>query len=238
MANISAKKTVSELHKHTDPKKAAFFPKFFKTAKGEYGEGDIFIGVTVPHIRAVAKNFMALSLSEVGKLIKSKIHEERLVALFILTYQFEKGDEKAKKDIYMFYLKNRKHINNWDLVDASSYKIVGQYLLNRDRDMLYKLAKSDLIWDRRIAIVSTLAFIRQSDLKDAFKLSEMLLGDNEDLIHKASGWMLREAGKKDTKALEKFLGKHHNKMPRTMLRYAIEILPEKKRQMFLKGKRG
>lgn len=236
MTSLTAKNLQTDLKKYINPDKAQFFPMFFKTGKGQYGGGDKFLGVTVPDCRAVAKKYNMLSLNEVGKILKSKIHEERLTALFILVSQFEKGDEETKKRLYGYYLKKLKYVNNWDLVDASAYKIAGQYLKNQDRKQLYKLANSKSIWSRRVAIVSTLAFIRQSDLEDTFKISEILLEDKEDLIHKAVGWMLREAGKKDEKALVNFLKAHYKYMPRTALRYAIERFSEKTRKKYLQGK--
>lgn len=226
----------NDLHKFADTEKAIFLQRFFKTGKGEYAEGDILIGVTVPQSRAIAKKYFNISLTDNIKLIRSKIHEERLVALFILCDKFNKGNEDEKKKIYKLYLDNTKFINNWDLVDSSAYKIVGEYLLNRDRSILYKLVKSKLLWDRRIAVISTLAFIKKGQLIDTFLLSELLLNDKEDLMHKACGWMMREAGKFDITLVEEFIIKNYNKMPRTMLRYAIEKFPEAKRKSFLQGK--
>lgn len=235
MTNLSVKNAVSELSKYANSDKALIYQRFFKTNKGEYGEGDKFIGVSVPVVRSVASNSKGLTLFEIEKLLKSKIHEHRLTALIILTIQFEKSDQKAKQKIYRFYLRNRRFINNWDLVDASSYKIVGKYLQSRNKEILYKLAKSKSLWDRRIAIVSTLAFIKDEQHEDTFAISKLLLNDKEDLIHKAVGWMLREAGKKDVAALEGFLAKHYSIMPRTALRYAIEKFPKERRQKYLRG---
>lgn len=236
MTKISAKNVSFALTKCINPEKAIFFPKFFRTKKGEYGEEDLFIGVTVPDTREVAKKFKTLQLSEVEKLLQSKIHEERLVALFILIHQFEKGDERTKDKIYRFYLLNKAYVNNWDLVDASAYKIVGAHLIDRDKHILYKMAKSRLLWDRRIAIVSTFTFIKAGKLNDTFKIAKLLLDDNEDLIRKAVGWMLREAGKKDVEMLKQFLKIHYKNMPRTMLRYAIEKFPQNLRLKYLQGK--
>lgn len=226
----------SDLQNYADADKAVFLQKFFKTGKGEYAEGDILIGVTVPQSRVIAKKYYNISLGDNIKLLHSKIHEERLVALFILCDKFKRGNEDEKKTIYKLYLDNTKYINNWDLVDSSAYKIVGEYLLNRQRSILYKLVKSELLWDRRIAIVSTFAFIKNGQLIDTFILSELLLNDKEDLMHKACGWMMREAGKYDITLVEEFIIKNYNKMPRTMLRYAIEKFPEKRRKSFLQGK--
>lgn len=226
----------NDLHKLADKEKAIFLQRFFKTGKGEYAEGDILIGVTVPNSRKIAKKYFNISLDDTIKLLHSKIHEERLVALFILCEKFKKGNEAEKKNIYKLYLTNTKFINNWDLVDSSAYKIVGEYLLNRDRSILYKLVKSKLLWDRRIAVIATLAFIKNGQLIDTFLLSELLLNDKEDLMHKACGWMMREAGKFDITLVEEFIIKNYFQMPRTMLRYAIEKFPEEKRKSFLLGK--
>ncbi len=207
---------------------------YFKTKKGQYGYGDIFIGVTVPEQRKIAKQFAGLSLTEVQKLLKSKIHEHRLTALFILVAKFNLGGKEVCKQIFNLYIKNTKHINNWDLVDSSAPYIVGGYLSDKPRVILYKLVKSKNLWERRISILATLYFIvKQNDFKDAFKIAEILFSDKHDLIHKAVGWMLREVGKKDEKVLTQFLDKHKKKMPRTTLRYAIERFSENKRQKYL-----
>ncbi|HEX7358667.1 MAG TPA: DNA alkylation repair protein [Ignavibacteriaceae bacterium] len=209
--------------------------RFFKTGKGEYGEGDIFYGIKVPQQRIIAKKFKDLSLDDLKILILSKIHEERLIAAFILVYQYEKGDDKKKKTIFDFYLKNRKGINNWDLVDLSAPRIVGEYLLDKDKDILYKFAKSKDLWEKRIAILSTFTFIRHGWFEDTLNIARILLNDKYDLIHKAVGWMLREVGNRDMKSEEEFLIQHYKTMPRTMLRYAIEKFPEQKRKAYLKG---
>lgn len=222
------------LLKYSSPERQAFLPKFFKTEKGEYAEGDLFIGVTVPEQRVIAKQFKDLPYSELKKMLADPYHEVRLVALLILTHRYEKADERGKKEAVDFYLSHLKGVNNWDLVDLSSYKILGDWLLKRDRKILYKYAKSTNLWERRIAMVSTFAFIRQGDLGDVFSIAELLLSDTHDLMHKAVGWMLREAGKRDVNALQFFLEKHRARMPRTMLRYAIERFPEQKRQQYLK----
>ncbi len=225
-----------ELEKYINPEKAKFPPRFFKTGKGEYGEGDIFIGVTVPDCKTVALKYKGTSLEEVLKLLKSPIHEERLIALFILTEQFRKGDKRKKLEIYDLYLNNTKFINNWDLVDSSAYKIVGTFLLDKERKILYQLAESKHIWERRIAIVSTMIFIRNNQLDDTLKISEKLLKDKHDLIQKAVGWLLRELGKKDQRLLANFIKKHYIQIPRTTLRYAIERFSEKEKKDFLSGK--
>lgn len=224
---------VNDLQKYSSPQKAKILSRFFKTGKGEYGEGDIFLGVIVPQQRLVAKKYKHADLKTVKKLLYSKIHEHRLTALLILIYQLKKADETKKKEFFDFYLKNTRDINNWDLVDLSCRDIIGEYLLDKDRKILYQLAKSKNLWERRIAIISTSAFIRKGELQDTLRVSKILLKDKHDLIHKAVGWMLREAGKKDEKALENFLNKYYKKMPRTMLRYSIEKFSEDKRKKYL-----
>lgn len=217
------------------PEQAAVLARFFKTGPGQYGEGDRFIGVKVPVIRKVAKDFRHLSPPEIESLLHSAIHEERLLALVILVGQFEKGDDGTRKSIYDLYLANTPYINNWDLVDLSAPQIVGGYLETRSRKPLDRLAKSASLWERRISIVATHRFIRHGEFSDTLRIAERLLGDKEDLIHKATGWMLREVGKRDVAALEEFLGKHCRVMPRTMLRYAIERLTEENRRKYLSG---
>lgn len=225
-----------ELKSKADNPLGKKYARFFKTGKGEYGEGDIFIGLRVPILHQTAKKYLNLSLIQVEKLLQSKIHEFRLTALLILTYKFPKAEEKEKKQIYSLYLKNTKYINNWDLVDLSAPKIVGAYLLDKieKRKILYKLAKSKSLWEQRISILSTFTFIREKDFTDALKISKILLHHPHDLIHKAVGWMLREVGKRNQKTEEKFLKKHYQTMPRTMLRYAIEKFSDKKRKLYLK----
>jgi len=227
----------SDLNKLKNPEKAKLLQGFFKTGKGEYGGGDIFLGITVPESRKIAIKYKNLSLEEVEQLLKSKIHEERLIALLILVHNYQNHKEK-RSVIYNFYLKsaNNNYINNWDLVDLSSHQILGHYLLDKDRSILYKLAKSSNIWEKRISIISTFQFIKNNQFFDTIKISEILLNDKHDLIHKAVGWMLREIGKKDESVLIKFLNKHYKSMPRTTLRYAIERFPEKTRKRFLLGK--
>lgn len=220
-----------ELRKCADKKKAVLLRGFFKTGPGEYGQGDVFLGVTVPCARKVAKEFQGLSLAGVAGLLKSPVHEERLLALLILIRQFLKAGEDKQRRIYEFYLRHTRFINNWDLVDLSSGHIVGMYLLDKEKQPLYRLAKSASLWERRIAMVATMAFIKHKKLDDTFAIAEMLLSDSHDLIHKATGWMLREAGKRDARRLESFLRRHLRVMPRTMLRYAIEKFPEPKRRL-------
>ena len=225
-----------EMAKMANSKIAEHSQRCFKTAKGEYGYGDIFIGIRVPELRKLAKNYIDLSLIETKKLIKSKIHEERLTGLLILMNKYQKSKDEAEKNkLYDIYTKHFKYINNWDLVDVTCPRIVGAQLLDKDRSILYEWAESEHLWTRRIAIMANWWFIRANDLNDVFKLSKILLKDEHDLIHKAVGWMLREAGKKDLKALEAFLKKHYKTMPRTMLRYAIEKFPEAKRKRYLNG---
>lgn len=225
-----------ELNSHATPQKARILQGFFKTGPGQYGEGDIFIGVTVPQVRAIAKQFLDLPARDLTQLFHSKIHEERLLALVILVLRFARSDELQQKKIYDFYLKNTRYINNWDLVDLSAKQIVGAYLIDRDKTVLYRLAKSPLLWERRIAIISTFYFIERKHFEDTFGIARILLKDQHDLIHKAVGWMLREVGKKDQVAEEKFLFELYRHMPRTMLRYAIERFPPTLRQAYLLGK--
>jgi 3-methyladenine DNA glycosylase AlkD len=216
-----------ELESLKNPKKAKDLQRFFKTGKGEYGEGDIFLGIVVPLQRRVAKKYSDLSLADLQKLLDKKIHEFRLTALFILT------EKELNKEIFDFYLRNTKNINNWDLVDLSAPKILGEYLINKDKKILYKLAGSKSLWERRIAVLATFTFIDHNDFRDSLKIAEKLINDEHDLIHKAAGWGLREVGKRDLKTEEDFLKKYYKKMPRTMLRYAIEKFPEKKRRAYL-----
>lgn len=225
-----------EIKKAAKPKQAKILQRFFKTGKGEYGEGDIFLGIKVPIQRKIAKKYNNLSLVDLKKLINSKIHEHRLIALFVLIDQYKRGDKQKEKKIFNFYLKNIKYINNWDLVDLSAPNIVGCFLLDKERDVLYRLAKSKNLWQRRIAIVSTFTFIRNQQFNDTLEISRILLSDKYDLIHKAVGWMLREVGKRDQKIEEKFLNKYYQKMPRTILRYAIEKFSPMKRRLYLRKK--
>lgn len=217
-----------------NPEKAKLLQRFFKTGPGQYGEGDIFLGLVVPIQREISKGYIDLTLVDLQKLIKSKIHEERMISLFILIQKYNKAKDKTEKQKYFdFYLKNAKKINNWDLVDLSAPNIVGNYLLDKPRKILYKLVKSENLWERRIAVLATFAFIREKDFRDALKIAQILLHDKHDLINKAVGWMLREVGKRDLAILEKFLQDRCKTMPRTMLRYAIEKMDEKKRKQYL-----
>ena len=239
-----------KLSKLRNKEKATLLSRFFKTGKGEYGEGDIFWGVNVPEQRKIAKESLNLSFKELQELLENPVHEFRLTSLLILTYKYKSKikNQKSKfkvesqnsnlierenKQIFNFYIKNIKYINNWDLVDVSCHKIVGAYLFDKDRKQLYKLAHSKKLWEKRIAIISTFYFIARNDFSDSIKIAEILLSDKHDLIHKAVGWMLREVGKRDENLLHNFLKKNIKKMPRTSLRYAIERLPNEFRQYYL-----
>jgi len=224
-----------ELSDAADPERARNLAWFFKTGKGQYGEGDEFCGITVPVMRKLAKRSTHLKLTDVEKLLSSRVHEHRFTALEILVFQYEAGDRAARQKIFDFYLQHTRYINNWDLVDTSAPYIVGEHLVSRSRRILYSLAKSPGLWERRIAMVATMALIRRDDLEDAFAIAALLLGDKHDLIHKAVGWMLREAGKSSTPALLDFLERNYSAMPRTALRYAIERLPGPQRKRILKG---
>lgn len=232
---MSLTKLKQELKSLANPKLAKNLARFFKTGPGEYGEGDIFLGIKVPDQRKVAKKYRDLSLAQVEKLLQNKIHEYHLVALLILVEKYQKSSPQEQKQIVNLYLKNTQYINNWDLVDLSAPKIVGAYLLDKPekRNLLYKLAQSKDLWKKRISVLSTFSFIKVNQFSDALKISKILLHDEHDLIHKAVGWMLREVGKKNQKIEEKFLKKHYQTMPRTMLRYAIERFSEKKRKFYL-----
>ena len=209
--------------------------RFFKTGKGEYGEGDRFIGVRMPVIRALAKELRDIPIARCSALLRDPIHEARLLALIILTLQYKHGTKEMQKQIYTEYLASTTYVNNWDLVDASAHLILGPYLESRPRKPLYQLVRSKNLWERRIAIMATFHFIRGEDFSDTLALAEQVLADPEDLIHKVSGWMLREVGNRDLEALRGFLEQHVQAMPRTMLRYAIEKLPKPERQRWLKA---
>lgn len=223
------------LQKLGDKNQAENSARYFKTGPGEYGEGDIFRGIRVPQIRKLAKEYRDIPLSAIETLLGSPIHEERLLALLILVLLFPKGDAAAQKEIYELYLRNTQFINNWDLVDASAQHIVGPFLAARSKKPLYRLATSTHIWERRIAVMATFHFIRQKEFMETLRIADMLITDTEDLIHKAVGWMLREVGKRDLQTEEEFLKSRYKKMPRTMLRYAIEKFPTAKRQRYLRG---
>jgi 3-methyladenine DNA glycosylase AlkD len=223
-----------DLQKIASKRQAEISQRFFKTGKGQYGEGDVFIGVKVAPQRKIAMKYITLDNSEIVNLLHSEVHEHRLTALLIFIYKYKKETATGKKKIYNLYLKNTKYINNWDLVDVTTPNIVGDFLLDKQRNVLYKLVGSKNLWERRISVLATFAFIKQNDFKDTLKIARLLLGDKHDLIHKAVGWMLREVGKRDIKAEIKFLDKNSHRMARTTLRYAIEKFPEKKRLYYLR----
>lgn len=223
-----------DLRKLADPVKGKILQRFFKTGPGEYAEGDKFLGVTVPQQRLVARRHRGIPLGEIRKLLRSKIHEERLVALLLLVWQYPRTDRRGRRSIFELYVRNTRYINNWDLVDCSAHHIVGPWLEKRPRALLDKFARSSSLWERRIAMLATLHFIRQDSFSDALRIARILLRDEHDLIHKAVGWMLREIGNRDRAAEKAFLKKHASVMPRTMLRYAIEKFPEPLRQRYLR----
>ncbi len=227
-----------ELARAADPEKAAFYPRFFKTGPGEYAEGDVFLGVTVPEQRRIARRHKDLPLEPLGALLRSEVHEHRLTGFLILVTRFERADEAGRSRLFAFCREHLAGLNNWDLVDTVAPPLLGAYLLEHPelKPLLYELARSPVLWERRIAIMSTLAFIRAGDFKDTLKLAELLLHDEHDLIHKAVGWMLREVGNRDLASEESFLDRHAGEMPRTMLRYAIEKFPKAKREHYLKLK--
>ena len=228
------KTITSELQALSNAEKRGIFPRFFKAGKGEYGEGDRFLGVTVPNIRAIAKLHKDISIEEIRELILSEWHEVRLCALIIMVEKSKKKDEALRKELFNLYLSQTKRINNWDLVDLSCRFIIGEYLLDKSRDILYQLAQSPLLWDNRIAIVSTYAFIRKGQLEDTYALSDLMMQHPHDLMHKAIGWMLREAGKRNPERLYDYVMSHRADMPRTMLRYAIEKFSPKERAILMK----
>lgn len=218
-----------------DPAKKDFLPRFFKTGPGQYGEGDIFLGVTVPQTRLIVKKYRTLPLPEAEKLLHSPLHECRLAALLIMVTQYQKADEATRKKIVDLYLRNTAYVNNWDLVDSSAPYILGAWLDGKDASILDTLAASGDLWEERIAIVATQYFIRKGDFSHTLRIAEQLINHKHDLIHKAVGWMLREVGKKDVSVLESFLKKHSQTMPRTALRYAIEKFDEPQRKAYLRG---
>jgi len=226
------KEIKKEINSHIDSKYVKLYPRFFKTGNGEYGANDKFIGVRVPILRKIAQKYDNLRLKEIELLLHSDIHEYRFIALVLLINKY-RANAELKEKIFNIYIKNYKYINNWDLVDISAPHISGDFLLNKSRGILYEFSKSSNLWKRRIAIVSCFSFIRNNDFKDILKIARFLLSDEHDLIHKATGWMLREVGKRDTELLEDFLNKYHHKMPRICLRYAIERMDEKKRKRYL-----
>lgn len=230
---MKAKDVIRELNIFAKFATAKTTSNFFKTGKGEYSEGDIFIGVSVPEQRRIAKRYIDIDLIELLKLLKSKVHEHRLTGLEILVMKYEEAESAEKKKLVNFYLKNLASVNNWDLVDASASYILGDFLISNDRKILYKLVKSKNLWERRVAIVSTWALIRNGEFKDTIELSKILLSDKHDLIHKATGWMLREMGKKSEKTLINFLDKYAKKMSRTALRYSLERLDKNLKKFYM-----
>ena len=233
---MSKQALINSLQNHASSEIAAHSQRFFKTGPGEYGEGDVFIGIRIPTLRAIAKGNVDLSVFDVQDILQSPLHEQRLCALLIWTYQYPKANSATKEAIYQCYLRNTQYINNWDLVDASAHKLIGPHLAKRDRGILHKLAHSTDLWERRIAMFSCYYFIKRSDFSDALLIAEQLLNDKHDLIHKVVGWMLREVGKQDLAVERQFLNQHYHTMPRTMLRYAIEKFPTKLRLDYLEGK--
>ncbi len=233
--NMNAKEFRKEIRALIEPDYIEQTKYFFKTGKGEYSEHDVFLGIRVPKLRNLSKRYKEISIAEIEKILQSKYHEERLCALFLLTHYFENGNDKERINIYKLYLNNTQHINNWDLVDVSAYKVIGAHLFERSRKPLYKLAKSKSLWERRISIVSTYYFIKRNQFDDTLALAELLLNDEEDLMHKAVGWMLRELGKNNINVEKKFLKTNYKNIPRTTLRYAIERFSEEERKKFLNG---
>ncbi len=235
---MHVKKIQTALRKLGDRQKADHSKRFFKTGPGEYGEGDEFLGIPVPALRKLVPKHPELTIADATRLLRSSIHEERLLALFLLVRRYQKGDAQDQAQIYHHYLNHTRYINNWDLIDASAQHIMGAFLYSRDKTPLFQLARSADLWERRIAVMATFHFIRNQEFSATLKIARLLLTDREDLIHKAVGWMLREVGKRNITVEEKFLKKHYQKMPRTMLRYAIEKFPADLRQKYLKGEIG
>jgi len=233
--NLKANDLIDALSFLRNDEKGSFFQRFFKTGKGEYAEGDIFWGISVPEQREVAKHFKSISLEELSSVLKSEVHEHRLTASIILVNQFRKGNAEKKEEIFKFYIQHIEHINNWDLVDGTAPTIVGEYLFQKNRELLFQLASDSNLWKQRIAVLATMYFIKKNDFEITFELSKLLLNHPHDLMHKAIGWMLREIGKKNYEVEFEFLAQHYKNMPRTMLRYAIEKFDEPIRQQFLKG---
>ena len=223
-----------ELRSVADSERARNLRRYFKTGVGDYGEGDVFLGLTSKQIKDIAKNYYDISFEEIESLLRSDIHEERVCALRILVRKFEMGDEEHKRKIFDFYLANTGGVNNWDLVDLSAPNIVGKFLVDKDREILYELARSENLWERRIGVVSTFAFIRENEFEDSLRIAKMLLGDEHDLIHKSVGWMLREVGKRDEEILKRFLKENYSGIPRTTLRYAIERFSDEERLGWLR----
>ncbi len=233
---MKAKDICERLKKIGNKEQAKILQRFFKTGKGEYAEGDIFVGIRVPELRKLVKEYISISFSELIKLLQSSIHEARFLAVLILIHLYKNGDASIQHQIFNIYIKNTCFINNWDLVDVSAEHIVGDYLANRSKQVIHKLAKSKLLWERRIAIMATFLYIKSGEFSETLHIAQMLINDPEDLIHKAVGWMLREIGKRNQIIEEEFLKIHYKNMPRTMLRYAIEKLSENLRKKYLQAK--
>jgi 3-methyladenine DNA glycosylase AlkD len=231
----TAREVMDRLRAEGDPARAKASQWYFKTGPGEYGEGDLFIGITVPALRKLAKEYGSLPLSETVALLQSEIHEARLLALLVLVRAYGMGDGRLQEEIFRLYLENTRFINNWDLVDSSAPYIVGPHLSGRGGKTLRALAASPLLWERRIAVLATFSYIKEGDFSESLLIAGLLVRDPEDLIHKAVGWMLREIGKQDQAAEEEFLKHHYRDMPRTMLRYAVERFPEGLRRRYLNG---
>ncbi|MEI7748127.1 MAG: DNA alkylation repair protein [Chlorobiaceae bacterium] len=233
--SVTASMIINNLEALSNPEAALFARRYFKTGPGEYAEGDLFRGIRVPVLRKMVPSLDGTPLPEVIRLLESAFHEDRLLALLLLMRRFAKGNDALRQHIHDLYLEHTPFINNWDLVDISAQYLVGTFLHSRDRTLLYQLAASKSLWERRIAITATFHFIRKGEFEDTLALAELLLHDPEELLHKATGWMLREVGKRDLPILESFLQLHCRRMPRVMLRYAIERLPEERRLLYLKG---
>ncbi len=233
--SVTASMIINNLEALSNSEAALFARRYFKTGPGEYAEGDLFRGIRVPVLRKMVPSLDGTPLPEVIRLLESAFHEDRLLALLLLMRRFAKGNEALRQQIHEIYLEHTRYINNWDLVDISAQYLVGAFLRLRDRALLYQLAASESLWERRIAVMATFYFIRKGEFEDTLALAELLLDDPEELLHKATGWMLREIGKRDLPTLESFLRFHYRRMPRVMLRYAIERLPEERRLLYLKG---
>jgi 3-methyladenine DNA glycosylase AlkD len=231
----SAREIIQHLVEIGSPEDAAFAQRYFKTGPGQYGEGDHFLGIRAPVMRKLARAHLSVTLGTCAALLRSRYHEARLLGVLILALKSERGDDRVREAVYELYLRNTARVNNWDLVDVSAPRIVGGYLAERNRSVLVRLARSASLWERRIAILATQHFIRRGEFDDTFRIADLLLEDREDLIHKATGWMLREVGNRDRAAEEAYLKTRYARMPRTMLRYAIEKFPEPRRRQYLKG---
>jgi 3-methyladenine DNA glycosylase AlkD len=233
---MKAQEIRKELHRLGRKERAEVSQRFFKTGPGEYGEADVFVGVGAPELRRLAREFQDLPVREVRSLLKSGIHEERALALLVLVRKYQRGDRQEQECVYNLYMDHLRWVNNWDLVDVSAEHVVGAFLKNKSKKPLYRLARSKNLWERRVSVLATFHYIKGREFSETLKIAEMLLSDEEDLIHKAVGWMLREVGKRDLATEERFLKEHYGEMPRTMLRYAIERFPEPERQRYLKGR--